>query len=101
MPGFALGVISNDKILFQRTYGVQSADADQPLNSRSDFHMASISKPFAGTAIMQLVSSGKLNIDSTVSCYLPYFSMKDKRYRQITLRHILTHSFGIPDVKGL
>jgi CubicO group peptidase (beta-lactamase class C family) len=98
IPGFAVGVIVDNRIVFEKTYGVQSVTSSQRLNIRSDFHMASVSKPFAATAILQLVESGKLNPDSTVAHYLPYFKMKDERYKQVTLYHILTHSSGIPDV---
>ncbi len=100
IPGLAVGVITNHQIVYKKAYGVQSLSSHKALSSRSDFHMASVSKPFAATAILQLVESGKLNLNSTVSFYLPYFKMKDERYKQITLYHILTHSSGIPDVSN-
>lgn len=98
IPGFAVGVIVDNQIIFEKTYGVQSLSSPDPLTGQSDFHMASVSKPFAATAILQLVESGKLNLDSTVGYYLPYFRMRDERYKKVTLYHILTHSSGIPDV---
>jgi CubicO group peptidase (beta-lactamase class C family) len=98
IPGFAVGVIMNNTIVFEKTYGVQSVSTHQPLNDQSDFHMASVAKPFTATAIMQLVRSGKLELDSSLSFFLPSFKMKDARYKQITLRQILNHHSGIPDV---
>jgi CubicO group peptidase (beta-lactamase class C family) len=98
IPGFVLGVIVNNRIVFEKAYGVQSVQTHQPLTIHSDFHMASVSKPFAATAIMQLVEEGKLCLDSPLIKYLPYFKMKDERYKLITLNEILTHSSGIPDV---
>jgi CubicO group peptidase (beta-lactamase class C family) len=98
IPGLTVGVIINNKIVFKENYGVQSVETGQPLTSVSDFHMASVSKPFVATAILQLVKQGKLSLDSTIVHYLPYFQMKDARYRQITLYQVLTHSSGIPDV---
>lgn len=98
IPGFAAGVIVNNQIVFEKTYGVQSLQSKIGLNKFSDFHMASVSKPFAATAILQLVQSGKLKLDGKLSDYLPGFKMKDERYKQITLFDILTHSSGIPDV---
>lgn len=97
-PGVAVGVLVNGKVVFQKGYGVQRLNSTQSVGVHSDFHMASVSKPFAATAILQLAEKGKLHIDSTLVHYLPYFTMKDQRYRQITLLHMLTHSSGIPDV---
>jgi CubicO group peptidase (beta-lactamase class C family) len=60
--------------------------------------MASVSKPFVATAIMQLVEAGKVNLDDPVVNYLPYFKIDDDRYRQITVKQMLTHTSGMPDV---
>jgi CubicO group peptidase (beta-lactamase class C family) len=98
VPGFAVGVIVDNQIIFEKTYGVQSLKSNVPLNNYSDFHMASVSKPFTATAILQLVQSGKLNLNGKLSDYLSDFKMKDERYKLITLYNILTHSSGIPDV---
>src|SRR5579862_485202 len=98
IPGMVVGVIVNNRIIFKKAYGVQDIKSNTPLTNQSDFHMASVSKPFAATAIMQLVASGKLNLDGRLSDYLPSFKMKDDLYKNITLFNILTHSSGIPDV---
>jgi len=58
--------------------------------------MASVSKSFAGTAIMQLVEAGRINIDHPVVEYLPYFALDDPRDKRITIRHLLGHSSGLP-----
>jgi CubicO group peptidase (beta-lactamase class C family) len=77
---------------------LENSATGKKVSSHSDFHMASAGKPFVATAILRLSEQGKLNPDSTLCHYLPYFVMKDPGYRKITLRHILTHSSGIPDV---
>ncbi len=99
IPAFAITVLINKRVAFEKTYGIARLKSKKKIGIHSDFHMASVSKPFTATAIMQLVYSGKLNLDSSLCYYLPYFKMDDDRYRRITLRHILTHSSGIPDAK--
>jgi CubicO group peptidase (beta-lactamase class C family) len=61
--------------------------------------MASITKPFVGTAIMQLVERGIVDLDAPAVKYLPYFRLADDRYQQITVRHMVTHTSGMPDVE--
>ena len=60
--------------------------------------MASVSKPFVATAIMQLVERGTLNLDDRVTRWLPYFRLADDRYGEITIRQVLNHTSGMPDV---
>ena len=48
---------------------------------------------------MQLVEQGRLELDSPVAKYLPYFELNDKRFASITVRHLLTHTSGMPDVE--
>ncbi|HSE37992.1 MAG TPA: serine hydrolase, partial [Blastocatellia bacterium] len=71
----------------------------EPMSSSSLFHMASITKPFVATSLMQLCEQGKLDLDSPVVKYLPYFRLADARYKQITVRQMLSHISGMPDVR--
>jgi CubicO group peptidase (beta-lactamase class C family) len=67
------------------------------VTSRSLFHMASVTKTFVATAVMQLVEQGKIDLEAPVTKYLPYFKMDDERYRDIKIRQMLSHTSGIPD----
>src|SRR5262245_33353633 len=60
--------------------------------------MASITKPFVATSVMQLVEKGKVDLEATVVKYLPYFRLNDERYATITVRQMLSHLSGMPDV---
>jgi CubicO group peptidase (beta-lactamase class C family) len=62
--------------------------------------MASITKPFVATALMQLVEQGKVHLDDPVVKYLPCFALKDRRYKEITVRQMATHTSGMPDVRN-
>ena len=99
VPGLALGLILDGEVVYAKAHGFQKLEPKEVLTTQSLFHMASVSKPFVATAIMQLVEAGKLKLDETLITYLPYFKMGDEAYSQITIRQVLTHSSGIPDVE--
>src|SRR5438552_18970006 len=62
------------------------------------FRIASISKTFTATAIMQLRDAGKLKLDEPLTTYLPSFAFKNAHPDgpTITIRHLLTHTSGLP-----
>jgi len=100
IPGLAIGVIENNQLVYAHAFGVRhlGLPAD-PLTTRSLFHMASITKPFVGTAVMQLVERGTVDLNAPVVKYLPYFRLADNRYNQVTVRQMVTHTSGMPDVE--
>ena len=100
LPGIALGLIKNDTIIYADAHGVKSLDTNDPLTTQSIFHMASVSKPFVATAIVQLVDQGKIDLDGKLTQYLPYFKMADNRYKDITIKQMLAHSSGIPNTSN-
>ena len=97
-PGLAVGVWKNGTVIYARGFGVMAAGAQQPVTPQTVFHMASISKTFVATAVMQLVEQGKVQLDDPVTKYVPYFQLKDPRYKVITVRQMLSHTAGMPDV---
>lgn len=99
-PGIAFGLIKNDTIIYADAHGVRSLDTKSPLTTKSVFHMASVSKPFVATAIIQLVEQGKINLDGKLTAYLPYFKMADSLYKDITIKQMLTHTSGIPNTSN-
>ncbi len=101
IPGFAVGVIEKGKLIYAKGFGVLKFGGDKPVTTKSLFHLASVTKTFTATAIMQLVEKKKINLDAKVTEYLPYFKMNDKRFNEITIRHLLTHTSGIPRLNDL
>jgi CubicO group peptidase (beta-lactamase class C family) len=99
VPGIAVGVIKDGETIFANTFGVKKLDTEDKLSTKSLFHMASVSKPFVATAVVQLVEKGKIDLDEKLTTYLPYFTMADERYKDITVRQTLNHTSGIPNVK--
>lgn len=101
IPGFAIGVIQDDRLVYAHGLGVENlVHNPDPVTPRSLFHMASITKTFVATSIMQLVEAGKINLDTPVVQYLPYFRVADDRYQTITVRQMVTHTSGMPDVEN-
>ena len=98
IPGLSVVVTKNDQVIYLRALGVRDLQTKDPLKTNDIFHFASVSKPFVATAIMQLVETGKVNLDEKVTTYLPYFKLKDDRYKEITIRQMLNHTSGMPDV---
>jgi CubicO group peptidase (beta-lactamase class C family) len=97
IPGLAVGVVYDNEILYTKGFGVKNVDTKEPVDENTLFHMASVSKTFVATGIMQLVEKGKIKLDSHLIEYLPYFQLKDDRYKEITIRQLLSHMSGMPD----
>jgi CubicO group peptidase (beta-lactamase class C family) len=97
-PGLAIAVVEGNRVVYAHGFGVKRLGKDDPITTRSLFHMASITKTFVATSLMQLVEKGRVDLDAPVVRYLPYFRMADERYRTITVRQMVTHSSGMPDV---
>ena len=98
LPGLAVGVVRDGEIVYARGFGEASRGSGRPITTKSVFHMASVSKPFTATAAMQLVEAGKLELDAPLTRVLPYFRLADEASTTITVRQVLTHTSGFPDV---
>jgi CubicO group peptidase (beta-lactamase class C family) len=99
IPGMAVGIVRGDEIVYTRHFGVQSLDSGTPVAGDSIFCVASISKCFVATAVMQLAEGGSIDLDTPIIEYLPYFKLGDERSRQITCRQMLSHTSGMPDMQ--
>jgi CubicO group peptidase (beta-lactamase class C family) len=98
LAGLAVGVVKSGELVYAQGVGVRNLATREPVTPRSIFEMASISKPFVATAIVQLVEQGKLALEAPIVTYLPYFRLKDLRYKEITVQQMLSHTSGMPDV---
>jgi CubicO group peptidase (beta-lactamase class C family) len=100
LPGLAAGVQTPaDGSLFYAK-GYANYETRTPLRPDQVFHFASVSKLFVATSIMQLIQSGKLTPDDNLLNVIPWFKPEDPAYQTVTIRQILSHTAGIPDVKN-
>lgn len=95
MVGVSIGIVKEGKIYLTKGYGTREIGKAMSVDSLTNFLTCSITKLFTATAIMQLVEQGKMDITKKLVYYLPDFKMKDKRYKDITIEQMLTHSSGL------
>ena len=102
LPGVVVGVVSDDELVWAEGFGRADVDADRPMETDTRFRMASHSKLFTATAIMQLREQGKVRLDDPVTDYLPWFTFQSAAPEDppVTVEHLLTHSSGLPREAG-
>lgn len=98
IPGIAMAITLGDSIVHIRGFGVANRATGKRLEPFHNFHIASISKTFTATAVMHLAEREQIDISQPLTKYLPYFRMKDPRYAQVTIKQLLNHTSGMPDV---
>jgi N-acyl-D-amino-acid deacylase len=100
IPGGALAVVKNRRLVYARGYGWADREKQLPVNADSLFRIASISKPITAVAVMQLVEQGKLRLDDRafdfvkLAAVIPRGATADARLVRITIRQLLDHTGG-------
>ena len=97
-PGLAVLVRRNGRTVLERGYGVRDLRTREPIGPRTGFRLASVTKPMTAAAIMLLVRDGHLRYEDTLTRALPGFPAYGSG---ITIRHLLTHTSGLPDYEQL
>ncbi|MBD8874114.1 serine hydrolase [Rhodanobacter sp. DHB23] len=101
LPGIALGVIENGKVVYVATRGETVAGSGQKITPRTLFEIASNSKAMTTALLGRLVDQGKLHWDDPVTKYLPGFQMYDPWVtKNMRVADLLTHSSGLPEGGG-
>ncbi|MBX7104074.1 MAG: beta-lactamase family protein [Gemmataceae bacterium] len=96
-PGAAVAIVHKGTNVLLQGYGLADLDTKTPITGDTAFDLASVSKQFTSTAVLLLVERGRLNLDDPVVRWVPDFPAGDA----ITLRHLLTHTSGLPDYIGI
>ena len=98
VPGVTLSVVKHGKLWFAKGYGVADLEQRRPVRADTTiFRIASVSKLFTATAVMQLVEEGELDLHADVNTYLKAFSIPRAYDKPVTLAHLLTHTSGFED----
>ena len=96
VPGIAVGIIKDGKLVLAKGYGVSNINTNQKVDANTLFGIASNSKAFTANALAILVDEGKINWDDKVIKYLPDFKMyNDYVTNEFTIRDLLTHKSGL------
>lgn len=90
-------IAEKGKVLYKKSFGLANEATKQPLNENSVFEIASVTKQFTAMAIMILHEKGKLRLDDNISTFIPELAF----YKDITIKHLLNHTSGLPDYMEL
>ncbi len=94
IPGLSVAVVRNGQLVTARGYGLANVELDVPASAKTIYQSGSVGKQFAATAVMMLVEEGKISLDDRISQFLPD---TPPAWRDITVRHLLSHTSGIPE----
>ena len=96
VPGMALAIVKDGRILTARGYGTTDVDTGEGVGAHTVFRLASLSKAFAGTVTGMLVSEGSLRWDSHVSDFMPGLQLSQPgAAQQLTVAEVLSHRVGL------
>jgi len=97
-PGASVLVYQNDKVLFQKGYGVVQADGTEKITPATNFRLASLTKQFTAMSVLLLVKNKKISLEDPLT---KYFSSFPSYGMKIKIKHLLTHTSGLIDYEDL
>jgi CubicO group peptidase (beta-lactamase class C family) len=100
IPGLSIGLIRNDSIIYNKGYGIRDINNNNLVTENTIFHTASISKLFTAVAIMELIAQNRITIEDKLVDLLPKLKYNDKRVSYITIKNLLNHTSGLPDISN-
>ncbi|EJQ22273.1 hypothetical protein IE9_05165 [Bacillus cereus BAG4X12-1] len=93
--GVALVVVKDNRILFQKGFGFSDKEKNTPIDPKKTvFRLASISKVFTASAVMQLVEQGKIDLNKDIVNYMGGLKYQNNMSEPVTMEHLLTHTTG-------
>ena len=101
VPGFAVGIIKNGEVVFQKGYGVRNTDTQEPVDIKTVFGIASCSKAFTAACMAILVDEGKIDWDDNVTSHLSWFRLNDQCIsNDLRINDLLSHRSGLQTFDG-
>lgn len=97
IPGVSIAVVRNGVVIKSAGYGMANLEVGAPAKADTIFAAGSITKQFVASAILLLAEQGKLGLDDSIARYFPE---APACWQPVTIRHLLTHTSGAPDVSG-
>jgi CubicO group peptidase (beta-lactamase class C family) len=94
IPGVAVAVVKGGTVMLAKGYGEANVEHHVPVSPATLFQSGSVGKQFTSAAVMLLVEDGKIGLGDSITKYFPN---APAAWRGITVRHLLTHTSGIPD----
>jgi CubicO group peptidase (beta-lactamase class C family) len=101
IPGLAIAIVKNGKVVFMKGYGVKKAGKIDPVNEETLFMIGSNTKAFTATALAMLDHQKALSLDDKVTRWIPDFRLADPlASREVTVRDLLCHHIGFGTFQG-
>jgi len=100
IPGLSIGLVKNNSILYAKGFGIKKTGGNDQVSENSIFHTASISKLFTALAIVQLIDKNLTSFDCKLVDIVPELNFKDKRAKDVTIKELLNHTSGLPDINN-
>jgi len=94
IPALSYAVVRNGVVVTSGTRGLANVELNAPATDATEFAIASMSKSISASAVVLLAQDGKLSIDDRVSRYLPDVP---ETWKDMTIRHLLSHTSGVKD----
>jgi CubicO group peptidase (beta-lactamase class C family) len=94
IPGVSLAVVKDGQIVLAKGYGLANVEHQVAVKPETIFQSGSVGKQFTATAVMMLVEEGKISLDEKIGKYL---GEVPEAWKNITVRHLLTHTSGMTD----
>jgi len=91
-PGYAIGISENNRLVYQKYFGLANLPFDSPINEQSIFDVGSVSKQFTAACIAILQFQGKLSVNDPIRKYLSEFPIA---YSKVTISHLIFHTGGV------
>lgn len=97
IPGFAIAIVQNDKILYEKAVGVTNLENPEPLTTDTRFLVGSVTKLFTGYMISSMVDAGVLQWDTSIQTLMPDFKTANPEFTtQLSLKNSLCACTGLP-----
>lgn len=96
-PGVAVGIVKGGKVLLAKAYGFANLEHQVPATAETLFQAGSVAKQFTAAAVMLQVEAGRLTLADPLTKFFPG---APATWGTITVRHLLNHTSGLPDLEG-
>lgn len=98
IPGVSLALVKGDEIIYHKVYGTKNTYSQAPVDEKTLFEAASITKPVFAFLVCRLAEQGIIDLEKPLYEYLPFDAIThDERSKLITARMVLTHRTGFPN----
>lgn len=96
-PGLTIAVGVDDKIVFAKGYGKADIESGKDAVPQTVFGITSVTKQFTAAAILKLMEQGKIDLENSITTYLPEYPTKGNK---VTIKTLLNHTSGTPSMKN-